>query len=191
MSTEGLDRVGLANRSALSTKQIYQDVSDEEEEAIGMDQGRDWEDEVDREIVREPHFTLPPLPGPSSRALQPPAPPRPVATQPPRGEKRKKTIIVRREVEKPKTVYELYPAFERDRVLDFSELFKGFVVNKSRISKRPFTVETANARRRIQPNNFLKNVVGDARRQVEHKRVEQVVAASNVDEDLRRALQVG
>ncbi|KZV94138.1 hypothetical protein EXIGLDRAFT_767429 [Exidia glandulosa HHB12029] len=189
MSTEGLDRVGLANRSALSTKQIYQDVSDEEEEAIGMDQGRDWEDEVDREIVREPHFTLPPLPGPSSRALQPPAPPRPVVAQPPRGEKRKKTIIVRREVEKPKTVYELYPAFERDRVLDFSELFKGFVVNKSRISKRPFTVETANARRRIQPNNFLKNVVGDARRQVEHKRVEQVVAASNVDEDLRRALQ--
>lgn len=51
------------------------------------------------------------------------------------------------------------------------------------------TVETTNARRRVQPVNFLKNVVGDAKRQSENKRVEQVVAAGNVDEDLRRALR--
>ena len=92
MSTEGLERVGLGNRTALNSKQIYQDVSDDEEETIGMDQGRDWEDEVDREIVREsprPQLSLPPLPGPGSRALQFPAPPKPVV-QAPRGEKRKK-----------------------------------------------------------------------------------------------------
>lgn len=32
--------------------------------------------------------------------------------------------------------------------------------------------------------------MGDAQRQVEHKRAEEVVAAGSVDEDLRRALDV-
>ncbi|EJD52150.1 hypothetical protein AURDEDRAFT_181675 [Auricularia subglabra TFB-10046 SS5] len=188
VDAEGLERVGFGNKTALSAKEIYKDDSEEdgEEEHIGMDQGRDWEDEIDREIAREepqqPRLQPPPLPGPGevvapkSKALVP-------------ADKKKKTMIVRKEIERPKTVYELYPAFERDGVLDFSELFKGFAVTKSRVSKRPFSAETSNARRRVQPQNFLRNVVGDARRQVENKRVEQVVAAGNMDEDLRRALQ--
>jgi hypothetical protein len=46
--------------------------------------------------------------------------------------------VVKRLVERPKSVYERFPAFEKDKVLDFSELFKGFTVRKSRLSKRPF-----------------------------------------------------
>ena len=52
-----------------------------------------------------------------------------------RRERRKK--VVKRVVERPKTVYERFPTFEKDRVLDFTELFKGYTVHKSRLSKRP------------------------------------------------------
>ena len=52
--------------------------------------------------------------------------------------KEKKKRIIRRLVERPKTVYERFPTFEKDRVLDFTELFQGNTVHKSRISKRPF-----------------------------------------------------
>ena len=52
-----------------------------------------------------------------------------------RRERRKK--VIKRVVERPKTVYERFPTFEKDRVLDFTELFKGYTVHKSRLSKRP------------------------------------------------------
>jgi hypothetical protein len=52
--------------------------------------------------------------------------------------KERRVRVVRRLVERPKTVYERFPAFEQDKILDFSELFKGYTVKKSRISKRPF-----------------------------------------------------
>ena len=55
------------------------------------------------------------------------------------GRKEKKTKIIRRRVERPKTVYERFPTFERDKILDFTELFKGYTVPKSRVSKRYFT----------------------------------------------------
>ena len=55
------------------------------------------------------------------------------------GHRPKRKRIVRRRVERPKTVYERFPTFERDKVLDFTELFKGYTVPKSRISKRYFT----------------------------------------------------
>jgi hypothetical protein len=40
------------------------------------------------------------------------------------------------------------------------------------------------------PKGFLDAVVGDTRRQVESKRVEQVMSSGSVEVDLRRALQV-
>jgi transcription initiation factor TFIID subunit 1, fungi type len=52
--------------------------------------------------------------------------------------KPKKKMVKTRMVEKPKSVYERYPSFRPGRVLDFSELFKGFINRKSRVSKRPF-----------------------------------------------------
>lgn len=37
---------------------------------------------------------------------------------------------------------------------------------------------------------FLESIVGDTKRQVENKRVEEVVSAGTVESDLRRALEV-
>jgi hypothetical protein len=55
-----------------------------------------------------------------------------------RQERPKKMRTKTRMVEKPKTVYERYPSFRPGKVLDFSELFKGYINRKSRVSKRPF-----------------------------------------------------
>ena len=51
--------------------------------------------------------------------------------------KQRRVRIVRRLVERPKTVYERFPSFEKAKVLDFTELFQGFAVKKSRVVKRP------------------------------------------------------
>ena len=51
--------------------------------------------------------------------------------------KQRRVRIVRRLVERPRTVYERFPSFEKDKVLDFTELFQGFAVKKSRVVKRP------------------------------------------------------
>ena len=58
------------------------------------------------------------------------------------GKRERKKRIVRRLVERPKTVYERFPTFEKDKILDFTELFKGYTVHKSRLSKRPIQSET-------------------------------------------------
>jgi hypothetical protein len=52
------------------------------------------------------------------------------------------------------------------------------------------TVETVYPRKREVPRAFLDSVVGDTRRQVESKRVEEVVSAGSVEVDLWRALEV-
>jgi hypothetical protein len=51
-------------------------------------------------------------------------------------------------------------------------------------------VESVYPRRRDVPRAFLDAVVGDTKRQVENKRVEEVVASGSVEVDLRRALEV-
>ena len=45
-------------------------------------------------------------------------------------------------------------------------------------------------RKKEVPRGFLAAVVGDTERQVENKRVEEVVSSGNVEIDLRKALQV-
>jgi hypothetical protein len=51
--------------------------------------------------------------------------------------KQRRVRVIRRLVERPKTVYERFPSFEKNKVLDFTELFQGFAVKKSRVVKRP------------------------------------------------------
>lgn len=51
-------------------------------------------------------------------------------------------------------------------------------------------METVYPRKRENPKGFLDAVVGDAKRQVESKRVEEVVSSGNVEADLRKALEV-
>lgn len=194
------NQLGISGVPSISAKQIYNDRWDEDEEVVGPGEGEDWEDEVDRELAEEGDEQL----GPVKMEV----------VSPLVGQKQKRTRIIRRLVERPKTVYERFPTFEKDKVLDFTELFKGVTVHKSRILKRPFTgkcrlstascqpselvsttsffssVESVYPRKKDVPRNFLQTIVGDAERQVESKRVEQVVASGDVESDLRRALQV-
>lgn len=175
----------------ISKQQIYNDRW-EDEDVIGPGQGEDWEDEVDRELEEEEEDGLI------------------VKTEvesPHMGRKDKKKRIIRRLVERQKTVYERFPTYEKDKVLDFTELFKGYTVPKSRTSKRPFhgesatsplisliskcsVVESVYLRKKDIPKNFLETVVGEAERQAQFKRVEQVVASGSVEQDLRQALEV-
>lgn len=116
------NQLGISGVPGISRNQIYNDKYDEEEEAIGPGEGKDWEDEVDRELEAE-------YDDGGTHVKEEVESPR-------MGRREKKTRIVRRLVERPKTVYERFPTFERDKVLDFTELFKGYTVHKSRLSKR-------------------------------------------------------
>ncbi|GJJ09780.1 hypothetical protein Clacol_004004 [Clathrus columnatus] len=139
-------------------------------------QGEDWEDEVDAEVRRE-EDVLDVEPAEEEKQ-------EPEAHE----EKKRKTRIVKKLVERPKTVYERFPTFAPDKVLDFTELFKGFAVKKSRITKKPFNVEIVPSKIQRIPKDFLKTVVGDTEREVETRRVEKVVMSSTVEHDLRKAL---
>lgn len=117
------NQLGISGVPAFSKNQIYSDKWDDEE-AIGPGQGEDYEDEVNRELEQEVEEELPVK----------------MEVESPRvGRKEKRKRVIRRVVERPKTVYERFPTFERDKVLDFTELFKGYTVPRSRISKRYFT----------------------------------------------------
>ncbi|KAI0828937.1 atypical/TAF1 protein kinase [Trametes gibbosa] len=171
------NQLGISGVPTLSAKQIYNDKWDEEDdEVVGPGEGQDWEDEVDRELAEEETD----YDGHVKMEVQSPAQ---------MGSRQKRKRVIRRLVERPKTVYERFPTFEKDKTLDFTELFKGVTVHKSRISKRPFTVESVYPKKKEIPKNFLQSIVGDTERQVESKRVQQVVASGDVEHDLRRALQ--
>ncbi|KAI0034145.1 hypothetical protein K488DRAFT_84237 [Vararia minispora EC-137] len=168
------DQLGISGLAAFSSKQIYND-SWEEDGAIGAGQGEDWEDEIDREMQEEEEEeevvkreTLSPHPD----------------------QLRKRHVrVVRRLVERPKTVYERFPGFEKDKVLDFTELFKGQVVKKSRVTKRPLYVESVYPRRRDAPRGFLDAVVGNARKHAEKERGEELMSPETVDSELRTVLE--
>lgn len=59
-----------------------------------------------------------------------------------------------------------------------------YTINSRRI------VEAVYPRKKDLPRSLLDAIVGDTERKVESKRVEQVVASGNVDDDLRQALEV-
>jgi transcription initiation factor TFIID subunit 1 len=52
------------------------------------------------------------------------------------------------------------------------------------------SVETSYPRKKEPPKGFLDAVVGDTQRQVESKRVEEVVTAGSIDVDLQKAIEV-
>ena len=94
---------------------------------VGAAEGQDWEDEVDRELAEEEE---------EDEGLV-----KMEVVSPTMGQRPKRKRIIRRRVERPKTVYERFPTFEKDKILEFTELFKGVTVHKSLVSKRPFTGE--------------------------------------------------
>ncbi|KAI6031564.1 TAF1 transcription initiation factor TFIID subunit TAF1 [Pisolithus microcarpus] len=129
--------LGLSGLPSLEASQIYNDRWDDE--AVGADEGEDFEDEVDRELEQE----IADVDGVVKQEVQSPT-------------ARKRVRTVKRLVERPRS------AFEKDKVLDFSELFKGYISKKSRIAKRP--------------------LVGE--------RVEEAMSAGSIENDLIRAIEV-
>ncbi|TFK77305.1 TAF1 transcription initiation factor TFIID subunit TAF1 [Pluteus cervinus] len=167
-------QLGIRGLAALNS--IYRKGDDGDDEAVGLDQGEDWEAQIDKEMQEEEESDDPHI---KTEVFSPTAP----------QIKQKRTRIVTRLVERPKSVYERFPSFEKDKVLDFTELFKGYTVRKSRLVRRPFHIEPVYPRKREVPKGFLDAIVGDTKRQVESKRVEEVVSAGTVESDLRRALE--
>ncbi|KDQ63334.1 hypothetical protein JAAARDRAFT_29354 [Jaapia argillacea MUCL 33604] len=169
------NKLGLSGLAALNSTQIYNDEW-EDEGAVGAGVGEDYEDQVDRELEEEgvPEATPVKMEFDSPGGI--PA-------------KERRVKVITRLIERPKTVYERFPTFEKNKVLDFTELFKGYTVHKSRTSKRPFHVEPIYPRKKDAPKNFLEAVAGDTQRRAESKRAEEVIASGNIDDDLHRALE--
>ena len=116
------NQLGISGVPTLSSAQIYNDKWDED--AVGPDQGEDWEDEIDREMREEGEsdgFVKHEARSPNNMQA-----------------KQKRIRVVKRLIQRPKSVYERFPAFEKDKTLDFSELFKGYTFHKSRLAKRPY-----------------------------------------------------
>jgi hypothetical protein len=55
---------------------------------------------------------------------------------------------------------------------------------------RSFIVEPAYPKRKEQPRSFLDAIVGESQRLAQSKRVAEVVAAGDIDQDLRQAIEV-
>ena len=123
-SSAGLtNQLGISGIPTLSSSQIYSDKWDEDDEAVGLDQGEDWEAEIDREMQEEEE--------PEDTQMRKEA-------HRPTVKKERRVRVLKRLVERPPTVEERFPTFAKDKILDFSELFKGYTVRKSRLSKRPY-----------------------------------------------------
>ncbi|KAH8119903.1 TAF1, transcription initiation factor TFIID, subunit TAF1 [Phellopilus nigrolimitatus] len=167
------NQLGISGIPTLNAKQIYSDKYDDD--IIGAEEGQDWEDEVNRELEDESEDDTGAVV--KSEARSPEA-----------FRRARRVRIVKRMVERPKSVYERFPAFQQGKILNFTELFKGHVVKKSRVGKRTLAVETINPRKKEASKGYLKAVVGATKRQVENKRVEEEVAAGSVEDDLVKAL---
>ena len=117
------NQLGIAGIPSLSQGQIYNDKWDDED-AVGPDQGEDWEAEIDKEMQEEEEDSVK------------------KEAESPDGLKRQRRVrIVKRLIERPRSVYERFPTYEKNSVLDFTELFKGYTAPKSRLVKRPFQRE--------------------------------------------------
>jgi hypothetical protein len=122
-STGLSNKLGISGIPTLSSSQIYNEKWKQDDGAVGAGEGEDFEDEVDRELKEEEEEDEPV----KMEFMSPLAP----FKQP------RRVRVVRRLVERPRTVYERFPSFEKNKVLDFTELFQGFAVKKSRVVKRP------------------------------------------------------
>ncbi|TFY75997.1 hypothetical protein EWM64_g8012, partial [Hericium alpestre] len=172
-SGQGLsNRLGMSGIPTLSSSQIYSERWDEE--MVGAGEGEDYEDEVDREIEQEEEEVSPvkmEMVSPKATTLRD-----------------RRVKVVSRLVERPKTVNERFPGFEKDKVLDFTKLLKGYTGKKQRIMKRPLFVESVYPKKK-EPTKTLESIVGDVNRRMESERVGEAISAGNIDRDLRLALE--
>jgi hypothetical protein len=120
---------GLSSQLGIGGVRNIADAWDDDG-AVGQGEGDDWEDEITAELAEED--VVPPGAW-TIKAEEPQLPEIPLFSM-----KERRVRVVRRLVERPKTVYERFPGFERDRTLAFTEMFQGHAARKSRVSKRPF-----------------------------------------------------
>lgn len=118
------NQLGISGIPTLSSTQIYNDKWEDEEDAIGADQGEDWEAEIDKEMMEEVDRDSTTV---KKEVMSP-------GFQP----KQKRTRIIKRLVERPKSVYELFPSYDKNKILDFTEILKGNTARKSRLGKRHY-----------------------------------------------------
>ena len=118
------NQLGISGIPTLNSAQIYNEKWKDDEGAIGADQGEDWEAEIDRELLDEDERNNTAV---KSEAMSP-------GLQP----KQKRTRIIKRLVERPKNVYELFPSFDKGKILDFTEILKGNTARKTRLGKRHY-----------------------------------------------------
>ena len=117
-------RLGISGLPNLSSNEVYNDQWDDDDDgAVGRGTGKDYEDEVDAELQNDQEDFDVKME--EEDVLDEERPP-------------KRMKAVARLVERPKTVYERFPTFEKGEVLAFTELLKGVSIHKTRISKRPF-----------------------------------------------------
>ena len=103
--------------------------------AVGVGEGDEWEDEVDLEIQRGdilPGAYSPPMNDMAMDGLD-----YLFQSEPPR-KRRRKSRVAKAERMRPKDVQELFPSFEPGSVLNFTELFKGRIVAKSRTKMKKY-----------------------------------------------------
>lgn len=118
------NQLGISGIPNLNSKQIYNDKWDEDDDVIGADQGEDWEAEIDKEMQNEMDQDQSTV---KKEVMSPGLHP-----------KQKRTRIIKRLVERPKSVYELFPSYEKNKILDFTEILKGNTARKSRLAKRHY-----------------------------------------------------
>ncbi|KAH8800593.1 TAF1 transcription initiation factor TFIID subunit TAF1 [Flagelloscypha sp. PMI_526] len=141
---------------------LGQTAVEEYEGAIGLDQGFDYEDQVDFELGDEEDFD----------GSQP-------FTTSFTG-RQKRFRVVKKFKPRQKSVYECFPDFRPDSIPNFNQLFGSIAGGKSRL---------VYPRRKTPPRNFLTSIVAANQTIMEEKRSAELVSASNIDNDLRTVIQ--
>ncbi|KAG9025969.1 hypothetical protein FRB95_009534 [Tulasnella sp. JGI-2019a] len=206
------NQLGLTGLSSFTSGRIFSGFA--EDGAIGVGEGDDFEDEVDREIQDEgvdadavgegdgmeldvkmeavtPHIGAVAqspgnfdMPMGDDEDLFGPEPPR----KRPRKEKTrttKKPVPVR-----PLDVKELFPSFEPGKILNFTELFRGRAIKKSRVKHKPFNVEpVAPKERELAAPRPLEYLVGDVKAVVQKSKIAASTPSTNPDAALLRAIR--
>ncbi|KAG8986866.1 hypothetical protein FRB90_003723, partial [Tulasnella sp. 427] len=168
------NHLGLSGLDFYTSSRLFAGFS--EEGAIGVGEGDDYEDEVDMEIKKEeedvdmsamsplrPVVATPSEYGDGDDDLFGPEPPR---------KRRKKAKATQKPIaERPKDVRELFPTFEPGKVLDFTDLFKGRAIKKSRVKVRSYNVQPVAPKERELANpRPIKTLIGDAKTVVQQSK---------------------
>ncbi|KAG9044313.1 hypothetical protein FS837_008364 [Tulasnella sp. UAMH 9824] len=186
------NQLGLSGLDFYTSSRLFAGFP--EEGAIGVGEGDDYEDEVDMEIKKEEEDvdmgTMSPL-----RPVVATATPSDededdlFGPEPPR-KRRKKSKTARKAIaERPKDVGELFPTFEPGKVLDFTELFKGRAIKKSRVKVRPYNVQpVAPKERELVDPRPIKSLIGDAKAVVQQSKASAAEPAVDPNTVLLRVI---